>query len=431
MNPKGKEADAISLEECWNVIERVAASTQFRRASRSREFLLYVSGKAIKEDNNDLHEQEIGHAIFGRDESYDTSQDNIVRVSASDLRKRIDSYFTTEGLEEPLIFDIPRGSYSPVFRRRNKDAVEVPVPQSVETPEAPVVVPSYRQWPFLLVSVVAVLLAIACGFLFWENFNLAQTHNSLANKPALRRLWSRFLDSPLQADVVLPDTSYGFLQEITNQTYTLSEYLNYSYITKMQASSISADRKRDLTMLMERDHSNIGDLKAMLRVWALDHASGKLSLEYARGYSADSIKRHNTILIGSQISNPWTNLFYDRMPFTIEYSASLDRSFIQNKQPQPGESAMYPVVFRPDGIVGYGIIACLPNPSHTADTLIIAGTDAQVTEATAEFATDEASLEKLFQRLPRNGSPYFEVLLKGTRLSGTPMAEEIVTVRSY
>jgi hypothetical protein len=247
----------------------------------------------------------------------------------------------------------------------------------------------------------------------------------------LRRLWSRFLDSPLQADVVLPDTSYGFLQEITNQTYTLSEYLNYSYITKMQASSISADRKRDLTMLMERDHSNIGDLKAMLRVWALDHASGKLSLEYARGYSADSIKRHNTILIGSQISNPWTNLFYDRMPFTIEYSASLDRSFIQNKQPQPGESAMYPVVFRPDGIVGYGIIACLPNPSHTADTLIIAGTDAQVTEATAEFATDEASLEKLFQRLPRNGSPYFEVLLKGTRLSGTPMAEEIVTVRSY
>jgi len=431
MNPKGKEADAISLDECWNVIERVAASTQFKRASRSREFLLYVSGKTLKEGINDLHEQEIGHAIFGRDESYDTSQDNIVRVSASDLRKRIEAYFRSEGAEEQLIFDIPRGSYSPVFRLRVKEAADEPVLLPAVIPEAPAAASVYMQWQFLLVSALAVLLAAGCGYLGWQNANRTKASGRLAGNPALQRLWSGILDSPLQTDVILPDTSFALLQEVSNQQITLSEYLNFSYLSKIQASDMSPDRKQDLAMLMQRDHSDVGDFRALLKIWALDPASSKLTVEYARSYSAESFKRHNVVLIGSQISNPWTNLLYEQLPFTIEYSASRDRSFILNKNPQKGEPSMYDVVFRPEGIVGYGIVACLPNPSHTADTVLIAGTDAQVTEATADFVTNEASLEKLFGKFPRKDTPYFAVLLKGTRLSGTPMTEEIVTYRIF
>jgi hypothetical protein len=227
MNPKGKETDSFSLDECWNVIEHVAASTQFKRASRSREFLLYVSSKAIKEGNNDLHEQEIGHAIFGRDESYDTSQDNIVRVSASDLRKRIEAYFTSEGIDEQLIFDIPRGGYSPVFHRRIKEVVEEPAPLPIIIPDLPAALPVYKQWPFLLVSALAILLGAGCLFLSLQNAKQLKTQNRLAGNPALQRLWSRTLDSPLQTDIVLPDTSFALLQEISNQPITLSEYLKW------------------------------------------------------------------------------------------------------------------------------------------------------------------------------------------------------------
>ena len=132
----------------------------------------------------------------------------------------------------------------------------------------------------------------------------------------------------------------------------LPHYLNFSYLSKIQASNMSADRKQDLAMLMQRDHSDVGDFRALLKIWALDPSSTKLSVEYARAYSADSIKRHNVILIGSQISNPWTNLLYDQLPFTIEYSTLLDRSYILNKHPQNGEPSSYDVVFRPEGIVG-------------------------------------------------------------------------------
>jgi hypothetical protein len=431
MSSRRKETEAINLEDCWKVIERAAASAQLKRAARSREFLLYVSTKALKEANSDIHEQEIGHAIFGRDQDYDTSQDNIVRVSATDLRKRIDGYFTSEGADEPLIFEIPRGSYAPVFRWRTKETQEEQTAKAGDGSARGARVPYYKQIPFLLVSALAILLAAGCAFLWTQNKKLELAENKLAGKPALTRLWSHFLSSSLPTDVVLPDTSYGLLENITNQPFTLSEYLNYSYLAKIQASNMSADRKADLAMIMERDHASVGDFRTVQKIWALDPTSSKLTLEYARQYSADSVKRHNVILIGGQNSNPWEDLFYDQLTFTIEYNAALDQSFVRNKSPQSGEQASYPVIFRPDGVVGYGIVGYLPNPSHTADALLIAGTDSQATDAAAEFLTDEASLEKLFNKLPDKKSPYFEVLLKSTRLSGTPLSEEIVTFRTF
>ncbi len=431
MSSKRNETEAINVEDCWKVIERAAASSQLRRAARSREFLLYVSTKVLKESNPDIHEQEIGHAIFGRDENYDTSQDNIVRVSATDLRKRIEGYFAAEGADEPLIFEIPRGSYAPVFRWRTKEIPEEQTPKGTGDGKESARVPYYRQLPFLLVSALSILLAAGCGLLWWQNGRLAQAKDRLAGKPALAKLWSHFLNSAQATDVVLPDTSYGLLENITNQPITLSEYLNYSYISKIQAAKMSADRKADLAMIMERDHASVGDFRTVLKIWSLDPSSSKLTLEYARQYSADSIKSHNVILIGGQNSNPWADLFYDQLAFTVEYNAALDRSFVRNKSPQSGEQDSYPVIFRPDGVVGYAIVGYLPNPSHTADTLLIAGTDSQTTEAAAEFLTNEASMEKLFRRLPEKKSPYFEVLLKSTRLSGTPMGEEIVTYRTH
>ncbi len=50
------------------------------------------------------------------------SQDNIVRVNATELRKRLESYFATDGADEVCVLEIPRGGYSPVFSRRKVSA---------------------------------------------------------------------------------------------------------------------------------------------------------------------------------------------------------------------------------------------------------------------------------------------------------------------
>jgi hypothetical protein len=107
-----------TLDERRALIGRVAASAQFARSSRLRDFLLYVGNQSLKAGCPEIHEQEIGAKVFGRSLAYDRSQDNIVRVNATELRKRIDQYFANEGAHETLVLEIPRGAYRPVFHRR-------------------------------------------------------------------------------------------------------------------------------------------------------------------------------------------------------------------------------------------------------------------------------------------------------------------------
>jgi hypothetical protein len=110
------EEELSYSEACWALLERIVASPQLRRAARLREFLMYVGQRSLKDGLDQIHEQEIGSNVFGRPADYDTSLDNIVRVNASELRKRIEDYFESDGAAEPLIMEVPRGSYKPVFR---------------------------------------------------------------------------------------------------------------------------------------------------------------------------------------------------------------------------------------------------------------------------------------------------------------------------
>src|ERR1035437_5365977 len=85
--PTEERLDQPSIEERRALIERVAASSQFGRSARLRDFLLYVGGQSLKEGCPEIHEQEIGAKVFGRSTSYDRSQDNIVRAYAPRQRQ--------------------------------------------------------------------------------------------------------------------------------------------------------------------------------------------------------------------------------------------------------------------------------------------------------------------------------------------------------
>jgi hypothetical protein len=98
--PAEERLERLGVDERRALIDRIAASAQFRRSARLREFLLYVGGQSLKDGCPDIHEQEIGAKVFGRSSTYDRSQDNIVRVTATELRKRIELYFASEGAHE-------------------------------------------------------------------------------------------------------------------------------------------------------------------------------------------------------------------------------------------------------------------------------------------------------------------------------------------
>ena len=428
-----------SVEERRALIERIAASAHFGRSARLRDFLLYVGGQSLKEGCPEIHEQEIGAKVFGRPSSYDRSQDNIVRVNATELRKRIDLYFATEGIQEPLVVEIPRGGYKPVFHWR---AVEIEsladisqpilLPHSIRSSDLEATVPQPpNRRVHLWWAMVSLILAVACGLLWQQNRAMHKELSPSEGKPAVAAFWAGFLSSHQQTDVVLPDDSVSVIQDVIHHPISLEDYLSHDYMRQIQSLDISADRKADLDQIHAHNLITFGGVRAAQQMLAQIPASSAPHLTLSRYYTADAMKRNNVILVGGKKANPWVHLFDDQMNFITDYDHEHVHAFVGNLHPKPGEQAIYTNLVNPNALVGYSVVAYLPNPSKTGNAIILAGTDSDATAAAAEFLTSEDQLERLRNTLHVQKFPYFEVLLKTYRLSGTSFNAEPVAYRTY
>jgi hypothetical protein len=442
-----QEEEQIPPEECRALVERILESVHFRRASRSREFLTFVVEHSLSGGCTEIHEQEIGFRLFGRPANYDTSQDNIVRVNATELRKRIEAYFAGEGSAETLVLEIPRGSYLPVFRRRppqEDPLLAVPSSTLIASPsladQRPATHPiqqvaargpaQHRWLRPAFSSVVMLALGCACLVLLYQNRVLRRSLHGWEGKPALTVFWPSFLNSTQQTDIILADTSFALVQDIIGQPISLSDYLDRSFMQASHSLGLGPERRDDLDLIASRNNGSFGDFRAASRIMAIDPVSGRFHLSFAREYSVDAMKQHNIILIGSRKSNPWVDLFRDQLNFNIVYDTRLHRDYVKNRDPRSGEQSIYWVVTDPYA-PRYSVVAFLPNPSNTAEAIIVAGTDSEATEAAGEFLTSEKSMELFGQKAHLSKFPYFEVLLKSTQLSGTSFNSEIVAWRTY
>src|SRR3954469_14485143 len=70
-------------------LDRVLASPAFRKSEQCQRFLRYV----VEHHGEPLKERSIGVEVFGRQPDYDTAEDPVVRVRATEVRKRLSQYY--------------------------------------------------------------------------------------------------------------------------------------------------------------------------------------------------------------------------------------------------------------------------------------------------------------------------------------------------
>jgi TolB-like protein/Tfp pilus assembly protein PilF len=96
-------------------LKQVLASRAFTGSKRTQDFLQLIVGHALDGEVDSLRERMIGAEMFGRPINYDTGSDSVVRVKATEVRKRLAQfYLETEGRHKVRI-EIPSGSYVPKF----------------------------------------------------------------------------------------------------------------------------------------------------------------------------------------------------------------------------------------------------------------------------------------------------------------------------
>jgi TolB-like protein/Tfp pilus assembly protein PilF len=108
------QSDAQPLRD---ELERVLSSACFARSERVSKLLRFLVERQLEGREQELKESLIGVEVFGRRPDYDPKLDSTVRTEAVRLRARLSKYYSTEGSQDPLVIELPKGGYVPRFRQ--------------------------------------------------------------------------------------------------------------------------------------------------------------------------------------------------------------------------------------------------------------------------------------------------------------------------
>jgi len=96
-------------------LKQVLASHVFAGSKRTQDFLELIVNHALEGEFDQLRERMIGAEMFGRPIGYDTGSDSVVRVKATDVRKKLAQYYAETREQTPIRIELPSGSYVPRF----------------------------------------------------------------------------------------------------------------------------------------------------------------------------------------------------------------------------------------------------------------------------------------------------------------------------
>jgi hypothetical protein len=410
------EAIEFEGDARWELVQRVIESPHLIGSVRLRDFLLHVTACAIREAPEDATEQQIGIRVFQRSPGFNSSEDSIVRSHARLLRLKLSAYFSVEGASEPLILEIPKGHYLPVFlpsKRGGEDSVTPEfVPVGVEETKDDVLVSGptrilkaerQRGWLALAGVGLALLLCLSLVAVFrWQK-------QAAPAKP-LKQLWGPFLagDPPLviySNALFVGDAKSGMRYAANDRSDGQSAELVDSYTGIGELISV-----HELTKMFDYQHAQFVLKRSPLVTW-------------------DEARSRNLIFIGSVAENASLKLLPATQDFTL--IATADAAGIVNRHPKQGEPQVY---LRPEHPLtkDYAIVALLPGVQPDHKMFVFSGLTTLGTQAAMEYALDpETAAELLRQVSFKNEIHNFEALLEVSIRGGVPLQPRLVSIRVH
>jgi TolB-like protein/Tfp pilus assembly protein PilF len=125
--------EGITEPTVMGQLEKILSSSTFMNSERLSRFLRYAVQAAIQRPSAQLKEYEVALAVFDKRDSFDPRYDAIVRVEAGRLRTRLKHYYQTEGLQDPLIIELPKGGYVPRFAHKSQNDTKAPAAYSLNS----------------------------------------------------------------------------------------------------------------------------------------------------------------------------------------------------------------------------------------------------------------------------------------------------------
>jgi hypothetical protein len=409
-------------EACIRQIDRLVNSHVLHGSESLCRMLLYLAHHAVEHPGSPVKEYQIATEVLGRPPDFDPHSDATIRVQAGRLRAKLVEYYATQGIEDSIVVELPKGSYALAFHFRG------PLPPATLKPELPpvgasakpAIQPTTRNL-LLAVLGLSILLVAAIATIIGSVMarKAAQPVHALERESvpsALQIFWSPFLSGPEEPWIIFSNAAFVGRPE-TGMRY---------YIPSQDSGEHVMDY-----------YTGIGEVSA---VRDLDHVLSQLkrNVRVKRGslFSLDDAKSNDLIFVGS----PAENLTLRELPSTGEFVFQRPDSGprkgdlgILNVHPHPGEPIFYlPTPQHPPIDHDYAVVALTRGLNPARSTLILAGTSTLGTQAAVEFVCEPNSVQELLHRLGVSTAAElkpFEALLQVEVKHEVPVSAKIVTLR--
>jgi hypothetical protein len=441
----------VSLEERRMALERVLNSKYFAHAPMKQKFLRLICDFQLSGRGGELNEYLIGREVFDRDESYNPATDPIVRVGAHGVREKLALYYQKEGTNDQVRIEIPIGNYEPSFIHNaghgghsghGLQTIEQPPPplhpaqrEAETTPLAPVAKPD-RLW---LYAIFFLALGSVAFLYSYQSLRRQNSMPAVEKHPGVYKVvWEPFLRSDRQTLVVLSNPPvFRFINKAeSDQSMDRSIPVPPNQLDKLlktlpnkQIIDIISNRR---LLLTTETYTGIGEAMGVYRVTDLLSSRGKsLSLKQSRTVSAEDLKNHNVIVLGSTWVNNWSGKLPAREVFAYNKQVAID-----NHDPRAGEERIYTPVFEEQTgnlTTDYALITVSPNISDENVVMVLAGAHSEGTAAAAEYVTGKHYLNEFNDQLIQIGGgsappKYYQALLKVGVENGFPTTISLVSV---
>src|SRR6516162_2847489 len=115
-------------------IQRIVSSKAFKTSEVHRNLFNYLADKSLAGEAHNLKEYTVGLDVFGKPASYDPRQESVVRMHVGRLRQKLTEYYRSEGQDDPVIVDLPKGGFTLTFAPRPVAGIVSPEPPAAPPP---------------------------------------------------------------------------------------------------------------------------------------------------------------------------------------------------------------------------------------------------------------------------------------------------------
>src|SRR5712671_4530574 len=99
-------------------IDKLLGSHTLHGSESLCKLLRYLANHSLEHPGLSPKEYQIATEVFGRQKDFDPHLDSMVRVQAGRLRAKLAEYYASEGADDQIMVEFPKGTYALTFHPR-------------------------------------------------------------------------------------------------------------------------------------------------------------------------------------------------------------------------------------------------------------------------------------------------------------------------